>query len=48
MPQLPAVGAATMRPMDALQPATASARVIAPERSEPHSASPRLLYSPMR
>ncbi|CDB63972.1 unknown [Clostridium clostridioforme CAG:132] len=35
MPQLPAVGAATIRPMAALSSETARARYRAPERKEP-------------
>ena len=35
MPQLPAVGAATMRPMEAFSSETASARYSAPESREP-------------
>ena len=35
MPQLPAVGAATIRPMEAFNSETASARYRAPERKDP-------------
>ena len=42
MPQLPAVGAATMRPMEALHPATASAREMARDRNGPHSPPPEV------
>ena len=48
MPQLPAVGAATIRPMAALQPATASALVMALERKPPHKVFPCFAYSPIR
>ena len=40
MPQEPAVGLATMRPMEALHPATLSARAIAPVMKLPQSPPP--------
>ena len=40
MPQLPAVGAATIRPMEALHPATESARAMALPRKGPQSPPP--------
>ena len=44
MPQLPAVGAATIRPMEAFNSETASARERAPGRKEPVRLLPLSLY----